>query len=338
MICGIIGCKIKSSRQLRKTLWKIYRYQKARGQQGAGVSILRKTPSDTDRVRRRRVKDVIKHKLIDSIQPGDFLLFHHRLPTSTPNIDRCNHPICSETGSIHLAHNGWVSGADYHYKRLKGKGHRFETEILQVSSARLGFHYYGTGEVNNFTDSEVIVHELEDNLDHSDIIQAIETTVENLYGSLTFAFFMKGVPSIYLYRGSNPCSVYKDKAGNVWFSSEYPKHRGFKLIRHMVAGEIGVIDESGFRSLKMCQTFETLESFVWKNDVVTNGFENDFKREKQDIVYDVMDFVQCSSHYIRHGISVAEIADMLRSEFESSGIKSNDRYIYELASDIWDGL
>lgn len=328
----------QENKKIRKTLWSIFKNQKERGVQGAGLSIYRTSQNTIERLRFKKPGSVINHAILKSVRPGDFLLFHHRLPTSTPNIKICNHPISNEKNTIHLIHNGWISGADRHFKRQKQNGHQFDTEILQLSTARLSHRYFGSGEVTNFTDSEVIVHELEDNLDRSDMVTAIEDTVDTFFGSLTFAFIIKGVPAIHLYRGDNPCSVFKDTHGNVWFASLFPKRQRFELIKSLSEGEIARIDNSGFHTLKTCDVFGSLDGHLSFRDGIYSGISFENLRNKQEVVYDVVDFINSNFWYHRRGISVYDVADLLSAEFESSQLSVSQKEIYKLASDIWENM
>jgi glucosamine 6-phosphate synthetase-like amidotransferase/phosphosugar isomerase protein len=139
-ICGIIGCVIRDPRGVKKNLRWIYTSQKERGMRGAGFSIYRPATGTIDRVRAKKPQKLLKDSHLDNLRAGDMLLFHHRLPTSTPNIEACNHPIVNEDGTLHLIHNGWVISASYHYDLLRKKGHVFETEIDNATARTVRRH------------------------------------------------------------------------------------------------------------------------------------------------------------------------------------------------------
>lgn len=349
-ICGIIGCYVKDTKNVKKTLRNIFRNQKRRGMQGAGASIYRPAAGKFWRIRRKRPKSVISHKLIAKMQRGDLLLFHHRLPTSTPNTKKCNHPICNEDRRIHLIHNGWLMSPDYHFQRLKKKGHRFETEVRHLSGERIGYGYWNIGGFCDFTDSEAIVHELEENMAGSSMndsrtVNAMEKSIAAFCGALTFAFVLRGRPKIYLYRGEQPCSVYKDRRGNTWFSSEYPgkTRSGYRLIKHMRKGEIGAIDELSYHSLKMVSSQPSFGSFInghkWLSSNIGLGAtyhsENDSECLKE-IVETVYETIIHEQRYWSQYFSVSMIVDMLKDELKDSGVKLSGKGLYKLATDIWE--
>lgn len=128
--------------------------------------------------------------------------------------------------------------------------------------------------ISRFTDSEVIIHEFEEELvqvrglgasgdsidsagvtgispplSDDQVLKVLQNTVDELYGELTFAFFIKGIDNIFIYRGVPPCNVYQDMRGNTWFSSEYPRIRvcgagesgRFKLLQKMQYVEAAAI-------------------------------------------------------------------------------------------------
>jgi hypothetical protein len=369
-ICGIIGCVIRDPRGVKKNLRWIYISQQKRGKKGAGFSIYRPGSGTFRRVRAKNPATLFKHRYLDQLDKGDLVLFHHRLPTSSPNMERCNHPIVNEDRSLHLVHNGWVTSASYHYDLLREKGHVFETEIaakqakvsrkpkkkqmrskakaevqlqtqqewaagqcraplygpdgmsyrvqkqgfrgLQYADnsggdcgGRFGRSGGYIGIQNSlgarampssalFTDSEILVHELEEELAQlrgggasgsgalgsgglggggnvgvvqppadSQVLKALDNMVEGLYGALTFAFILRGVDKIFIFRGSPPCFVYTDSMGNTWFSSEYPKpSRGngtgtgiFRLVRNLQHGEAAAISlRNGYQRLGVIST------------------------------------------------------------------------------------
>jgi len=351
-ICGIIGCVIRDPKGVRKNLRWIYTSQKERGGKGAGFSIYRPSAGTINRVRAKKPQKLLKHKDLGNLRAGDLLLFHHRLPTSTPNIEACNHPIVNEDGTLHLIHNGWVISASYHHDLLRKKGHVFETEILgakvpghsrqrkqttskkkrtrrkvstchdehkgfesrvqesafeesSVSYEKRTLVTKGLPPFSSFTDSEVIIHEFEEELvrvggqsasgdcpvsagvpgfglppSDGEILKALRNTIDDLYGELTFAFFIRGIEKIFIYRGTPPCKVYEDRRGNTWFSSEYPRvkvtgngHTGrFRFLRNLEYGEAAAISlKSGYENLGIinsfaCSYFDTKQDYDgWDN-------------------------------------------------------------------------
>jgi len=337
----------------------IFKNQKERGTQGAGLSLYIPDKRKIIRIRKKHPKTVLKSALIDKAVKGSILLFHHRFPTSTPNIAKCNHPICNEDKTLHLIHNGWLTSPYHHFQRLREKGHRFETQIKQLSTARLSYSYYNTGEVYNYTDTESIVHELEDNVWENNwsklnLIKAIEETVDNIYGAITFAILKQGIPEIFLHRGSPPCSLYLDKRENIWFSSLFPENRkSFRLIKEMEEGEIASIGEKGYISHKIIDPFKSNNHFGTMNrfssldlfgtistersKTICDHYTSDTKNIGE-VIEDVWITLSENGPYIGRYISLSQIADILSNELESSRIQVSTTRLYALATEIWESI
>lgn len=161
---------------------------------------------------------------------GSIILMHHRLPTSTPNKSRCNHPIANETEDIFLIHNGIMNNG---LKELK-QSHTFETR-----------------EGKAFTDSEIIVHLLEELLDQTGSMEtAIKELPKKLTGSYAIGIVHKGEHRIYLLKNYMPIVISQDKEGNTFFSSTLSDVANFTKIKEMNTDEIGYIDNTGYHCLK----------------------------------------------------------------------------------------
>ena len=246
-MCGILGSIIKDGRLIGVRLSEIYEGQKQRGQLGAGYAIGR--AGHNFRVRFRSPKKALMFANRQTFKAGDRLLFHHRYPTSTPNFPAFNHPISNEDGSIMLIHNGHISNAPELFSKL-GDTHQFETITGDDRGKR-----------RVITDSEVIIHLLEDNLPpqavsgaFEGVVDAFKATADGLEGTFAIAVMMGEV--IYLFKKSNPIVVYSDPEGNLWFSSVFPIGKDYTQIAELEDGELGMLGKGGYLRLKV---FEDLK-------------------------------------------------------------------------------
>ena len=183
-----------------------------RGADGGGIAILRDGV-----IYRRRSKS--PQDLFDkstSFKKGDIVLIHHRYPTTTKNEERFNHPFCDEKNTLCVIHNGHISNYERLYKTLKRKGHKFESESDNVTFGNRGY-------TAKITDSEVIAHLLEER----EATTGIRILNSTLVGSYALAWCYAKEEKVYLYCKDNPISVYSDRFGNEFFSSEYPKDHPF---------------------------------------------------------------------------------------------------------------
>jgi len=260
-MCGIIGCVVRKPAVIMKQIKLIYKNQKDRGSDGCGMSIYHSHSNKITRVRKQNLKSIFKKEYFNSIKKDDLVLFHHRLPTSTPNIPECNHPICNEDKSIHLIHNGWVSNSEEQYERLKTKSHNFETEVIIQKVYRIKDKIY-FGEIDSdaeITDSEILVHLLEKFSKGNNYLEGIKRVIRVARGSFTFAFMVKSIPKIWLYKGHNGLYVYQDTNNNIFFSSEFLEDK-FQLIKECGYGEIGELSIKGYRKLGRYSPFD-----LWGN-------------------------------------------------------------------------
>jgi glucosamine--fructose-6-phosphate aminotransferase (isomerizing) len=252
-MCGILGVAVSESKGVHKRLKAIYKNQETRGRQGGGIALMR--GHTIQRLRNQNPANTLKEFASwQGFKDGDLILFHHRLPTSTPNKSVLNHPIANEDKTIYLIHNGYITNDGELFKKLR-KTHQFETTFKKKGKDRI------------ITDTEVMVHILEEELRDSDLETAFYNMAKRVEGYFAIAVLIKGYDKIFLFKNSNPIVVFKDKQGNHYFASEYPSKNGFKKIKELADGEFGFIDHKGYTEVK---TFEDLKPtrkyyFSWES-------------------------------------------------------------------------
>ena len=214
-MCGILGVKInKASVKVPRNLLRIFKNQKSRGTDGAGISLLR--DGKLTRIRAKDPFDLFSFEygqLWNTIQPGDCILVHHRFPTNggDGNSLKSNHPFQNEDNSCHLIHNGIVHNDEELWKELRKQGHHFESKVE-----------------GSITDSEVLVHMVE-----KDAKGGCQRIVDKAEGSIAIAFQYANDNKIYLWRRTNPIEVYSDSDGNQYFSSEFPEGMDFEKLKEL---------------------------------------------------------------------------------------------------------
>ena len=246
-MCGIIGSWIMADvNKYFDKLEAIYKNQDERGKEGSGVVIMRKGKFTRYRNKHSTtIIDELKKEKIWKPKKNDIVLFHHRIPTSTGNTPKANHPIRDEHKNIYLIHNGIITNANDLYKELTARGHKFETltkveSALLEGSGKLSYYYH------SFTDTEVLVHLLEEKLKetNNDVQKAIEYVVEKAKGSYAIAFLIRGHEKIYLFRYDNPIEIFKDEKDNLFFASKTPSDA--KAIKDLENGELGYIEKNQY--------------------------------------------------------------------------------------------
>ena len=132
-MCGIIYLKRNDGMSPVKPLLRRYEEQKTRGQEGYGFVAVK----DGKVIGYERAKhfEEIEEQL-QKFHEADEIMFHHRMPTSTPNLASCAHPIHVKNKLLkheyYLIHNGVIHNED----TLKGEhellGFEYETEVEEV--------------------------------------------------------------------------------------------------------------------------------------------------------------------------------------------------------------
>lgn len=129
-MCGIIYIKsANSGRRVGKTVLKRYEVQKSRGSDGFGFLSI-KDGKINDYVLKEKEGEIRQHvKSCDSSE----ILFHHRFPTSTPNLYEAAHPIEVDNPTLkykyYLAHNGVITNAKELFEVHNKLGFVYSTEI-----------------------------------------------------------------------------------------------------------------------------------------------------------------------------------------------------------------
>lgn len=128
-MCGIIHCKKLDKKNVNKIVKKRFEEQKHRGTEGFGYVEL-KNGIVIGTVRTETEKECMKY-LSKSI--ADEILFHHRIPTSTPNFIEATHPIRVSHKDLkydyYIMHNGIISNdSELRVKHLENN-YVYNTEI-----------------------------------------------------------------------------------------------------------------------------------------------------------------------------------------------------------------
>ncbi len=214
-MCGVIGMYVVDSKKVVDDIKTIMKSQISRGKEGFGASVLM-VDGGMLHVRERweTYGEVWESSFWKIPSDGDFLLFHNRLPTSTPNITECNHPIANEDESIMMVHNGhvWVSS---HEENHMFKNHHFET--LLTTKRYIGDRLID--ESYEYTDSEYAVHQLEDLIDGGKtILEAVEH-VGDQHTACSFLYTLTKTKGIYFSSNMQDLTYQVMKSGNKVISS-----------------------------------------------------------------------------------------------------------------------
>lgn len=168
-MCGIVYVE-KSVGRARKKVLRQYNAQKKRGEDGFGfISIESGRIKGVERSQTER--DIIE-KLSD--ETAGTILFHHRYPTSTPNIVESTHPLFIHEKAFkydyYIAHNGVIQNAGAMKEKHTERGYTYRTTCTTFFKS--GKTTYRTLEEDKFNDSEAFA------LDLAEYLEGKKNTIE----------------------------------------------------------------------------------------------------------------------------------------------------------------
>jgi predicted glutamine amidotransferase len=158
-MCGIITAVTKTASDTGALILDAYSKQYARGSQGFGFVSLNKSGTVHAYKRAQTIEGIRKalNKHGERV-----VMFHHRLPTSTPNVAESNHPIHVTHKALrydyYVIHNGVISNADERYKAHTAIGYKYSTALATGYQTQKGKWYY-SGDVE-YNDSEALAIDL----------------------------------------------------------------------------------------------------------------------------------------------------------------------------------
>lgn len=166
-MCGIIAAFGKHNQKINKPLWKRYIEQKGRGSDGFGFI----TVGDTVSVYRAETEKEIQKMLHEN--KSDFIVFHHRYPTSTINCIEATHPIYVSHSELdfdyYVIHNGVLQNEDKLRDEHIALGYEYTTEIKEITKTeyvtKLQRYETSDSETLSFNDSESFAIDLARYLD-----------------------------------------------------------------------------------------------------------------------------------------------------------------------------
>lgn len=148
---------------------KRYVAQQHRGTKGFGyVAFYKEGTGGKISIGRAEVEKDIRTQIMN--EHSSMIMFHHRLPTSTPNIVEATHPIFVSHEELDydyfVVHNGVIRNADELRKKHESLGYVYntviETEVITHHKARNGGakYYVSEAKTEKFNDSESLAIEV----------------------------------------------------------------------------------------------------------------------------------------------------------------------------------
>jgi predicted glutamine amidotransferase len=164
-MCGITYVQRETNLKASKMTYKRFEKQRHRGTQGFGFVGIEKRDDGKfyiETLERSENEKGIKQKLDNAKAP--IILFHHRYPTSTENIEEATHPIfVSHLGLLeydyYVVHNGVITNCDELKKSHEEMGFEYTTKITTrvITETRENIYEKAT---EKFNDSEAMAIDL----------------------------------------------------------------------------------------------------------------------------------------------------------------------------------
>jgi predicted glutamine amidotransferase len=222
-MCGITYVQRDTNIKANKMTYNRFEKQRHRGTQGfgfVGIEMRDDRKFYIESVERSENESGIKTKLDNAKAP--IILFHHRYPTSTENIEEATHPIfVSHLGLLEydylVVHNGVITNCDELKKSHEEMGFDYTTKIITrvVTETRANIYERAT---EKFNDSEAMA------IDLALTIEGKQTQMRSVGNIATIAIAFdrdtKEVKKLYFGRNiGNPLVMEKQKEAIV-ISSE----------------------------------------------------------------------------------------------------------------------
>lgn len=174
-MCGVLFARRRDKHPVKKALLKRYNAQAARGRKGYGyIAIDNGVVRDVQRFETEfEAEKAVKNESASEI------LFHHRMPTSTPNEKDMTHPIVVKNKELasdyYVIHNGVLRNENTLKLKHEALGYEYTTHREVITTIKTKHNKKETTTVS-FNDSEAFAIELARFLDgKSDKIDAVGT-------------------------------------------------------------------------------------------------------------------------------------------------------------------
>lgn len=204
-MCGIIWLRTKTKKPCIKKLRKMYHNQQHRGQNGYGfVEVIDNTVGE---LQRTQTEKEVMHLLYPS--QAKEVLFHHRIPTSTPNVPESNHPIPVSHKDLKydyiVVHNGMIRNTAQLETKFLAEGYKLTTGVTEVLYC--GKKYYPSEKAHTkYNDSEYFAIDIARAIENEDT-KKIESDGSIAFIALQVEKDTRKAVNLYFGRNTNPLNL-----------------------------------------------------------------------------------------------------------------------------------
>jgi len=240
--CGVVGVSLAERDAAHSVYYALYALQH-RGQESAGI-VTHDGFQQHDHVEMGLVGDAFEEDDLAALN-GSVGIGHVRYPTSGGVNADCAQPfsVSFKSGSLGLSHNGNLVNAEDVRAELQNQGHAFTSN----------------------GDTEVIAHDLAQNLLESDLVRAVRRTMGRIHGSYSLTLMHDDtVVGVRDPEGNRPLCIGELDDGYVVASeSAAIDTLGGDLVRDVRPGELVILgsDGTGFESYQLVERENTANCF-----------------------------------------------------------------------------
>jgi len=134
-MCGILFVSAREGRNAVKPTLRRWRKQKHRGSEGFGYVTIDQNNKIGEVMRATTGTEI--EKMLRQ-ETAKHIMFHHRMPTSTPNYVEATHPLVVQWNKLdhdyYIVHNGVISNWQETFEKYKTEGYVFRTEFHQYKA------------------------------------------------------------------------------------------------------------------------------------------------------------------------------------------------------------
>ncbi len=210
-MCGIVG--YIGPKNVGKVLLQGLKRLDYRGYDSAGVAV-----KDEGEMYTQKKKGRLEEISEDKVPEKEAGIGHTRWATHGKPSDRNAHPFLDCEENISIVHNGIIDNFNHIKDELIDKGHEFSSE----------------------TDSEVIVHLIEENYE-GDFLEAFKKTVDNLTGSYAIVAIRNDSDEIVVARDKNPLVIGVGEGENLVASDAPALLDHTKKVKYIEDGDVARI-------------------------------------------------------------------------------------------------
>ncbi len=217
-MCGIIG--YAGPRDVVPVLLEGLRKLEYRGYDSAGIAVV--NGNGVEVVRAEGKLSNLEQKLAAAPISGNFGMGHTRWATHGKPNENNAHPHRDCTGKIVVIHNGIIENFLPLKQRLQKQGHEFKTE----------------------TDTEVVAHLIESNMNGKGFLEAVRATLKEITGHYSLVMFTSDeAGTIIAARKGPPLVVGKGEGENIVASDVTPLLPYTRNIIYLEDGEYAVVTD-----------------------------------------------------------------------------------------------